>query len=213
MKVKKRELANLKEEVAKKENAFRSTDHIFRLLNLTITRSVTEAVSKLESSLQDKQKEAITPWASDSPLVPWLISSVLFNLAAGVHYLTTSTVSLDKITSAPERATIQQPSYPEYHEELGTMPSIVEDGAGTNLGLAMQLVEEEAGIELGQMQMTGEQAQVEDLGQMQLEGESRPIAMRLEGKEGFSSDRFGQPEQQWVSSSSTKSEFDWSGRL
>ena len=75
MKEKKRELANLKEEVVKKENDFRSRDHIFRILNLTIiARSVIEAVSKLESSLQDKQKEAITPWATDSPLVPWLIS-------------------------------------------------------------------------------------------------------------------------------------------
>ena len=216
VKVKKGELANLKEEVAKKENAFRSRDHIFRLLN-PITRSVTEAVLKLESSLQDKQKEATTPWASDSPLVPWLISSVLFNLAAGVHYLTTSTVLLDKITSALERTTTQQQSYPEYHEELGTLPSIMEDAAGMNLDLALQLVQEEAGVEMVQMQMTGEQA--EDLGQMQLEGESRPTAT---WKEGFSSERFGQPEpssgEQWgwggaVSSSATKSEFDWSGRL
>ena len=213
MKVKKRELVNLKEEVAKKENAFRSRDHIFRLLNLSIIRSVTEAVSKLESSLQDKQKEAITPWASDSPLVPWLISSVLFNLAAGVHYLTTNTVN------TLERTTIQQPSYPEYLEEMGTMPSILEDGAGMNLGLAMQLGEEEAGVG---MQMTAEQGmkQAEELGH--LESESRRIMMRLDGKQGLGSKRFGQQEPsaggQWVwgdaaSSSSTQSEFDWSGRL
>merc|ERR1719382_381523 len=124
VKSKKRELNNLNREVEDKEKTF---------------RSVTDAVSKLETSLQENQKEAITPWASDSPLVPWLISSVLFNLAAGVHYLTTNTVS------ALERTTIQQPSYPEYLEEMGTMPSILEDGAGMNLGLAMQLGEEEAG--------------------------------------------------------------------
>ena len=200
---------------------------------------MTEAVSKLESSLQEKQKEAITPWASDSPLVPWLISSVLFNLAAGVHYLTTNTVSLDKITSTLERTTTQHQTvpgiYPSYQEQqLGSMASIAEEDPGMNLGMAMQLVQEvlqeKQGAEMGQ-QMTAEQDQgmnqveEEPIENMQLKGESRPMPMPLEGKvDGqvsgpVSSKRFGQlePSEQWVwggASSSTKaSEFDWSGRL
>ena len=175
-------------------------------LNKTIIRSVTEAVSKLESSLQEKQKEAITPWASDSPLVPWLISSVLFNLAAGVHYLTTNTVSLDKITSTLERTTTQHqtlpgiyprnPEHQSFQEQLGKMASSVEEDPGMNLGMAMQLVQEvlqeETGAEIGQLQMTTEQGEgmkqmqepSDNTSHMQLEGNNRPMAMRLEGKEG-----------------------------
>ena len=188
---------------------------------------MTEAVSKLESSLQEKQKEAITPWASDSPLVPWLISSVLFNLAAGVHYLTTNTVSLDKITSTLERTTTQHQTvpgiYPSYQEQqLGSMASIVEEDPGMNLGIAMQLVQEvlqeKPGAMMGQ-KMTAEQDQGmnqveeeprENASHMQLKGESRPMPMQLEGKVGgpasgpvsgpVSSNRFGQlePSEQWV---------------
>ena len=187
---------------------------------------MTEAVSKLESSLQEKQKEAITPWASDSPLVPWLISSVLFNLAAGVHYLTTNTVSLDKITSTLERTTTQHQTvpgiYPSYQEQqLGSMASIVEEdpgmNPGMNLGIAMQLVQEvlqeKPGAMMGQ-KMTAEQDQgmnqveepSENASHMQLKVESRPMPMQLEGKVGgpasgpVSSNRFGQlePSEQWV---------------
>ena len=218
----------------------------FFFLIITIIRSVTEAVSRLESSLQEKQKEAITPWASDSPLVPWLISSVLFNLAAGVHYLTTNTLSLEKITSTLERATTQHqtlpgiyasnPEHQSFPEKLGTMASSVGGDVGMNLGMAMQLVQEvlqdEAGAEIVQ-QMTAEQAEgmeqmqepSDNTSHMQLESNSRPMAMRLEtsneaGSE-ISSKRFGQlvpSDDQWVqwggaASSSTNSEFDWSGRL
>ena len=217
----------------------------FFFLIITIIRSVTEAVSRLESSLQEKQKEAITPWASDSPLVPWLISSVLFNLAAGVHYLTTNTLSLEKITSTLERATTQHqtlpgiyasnPEHQSFPEKLGTMASSVGGNVGMNLGMAMQLVQEvlqdETGAEIGQ-QMTAEQAEgmkqmqepSDNTSHMQLESNSRPMAMQLEtsneaGSE-ISSKRFGQlvpSDEQWVwggaASSSTNSEFDWSGRL
>ena len=216
----------------------------FFFLIITIIRSVTEAVSRLESSLQEKQKEAITPWASDSPLVPWLISSVLFNLAAGVHYLTTNTLSLEKITSTLERATTQHqtlpgiyasnPEHQSFPEKLGTMASSVGGDVGMNLGMAMQLVQEvlqdETGAEIGQ-QMTAEQAEgmkqmqepSDNTSHMQLESNSRPMAMRLESNEAgseISSKRFGQlvpSDEQWVwggaASSSTDSEFDWSGRL
>ena len=212
------------------------------MLNITFIRSVTDAVSKLETSLQENQKEAITPWASDSPLVPWLISSVLFNLAAGVHYLTTNTVSLD--ASTMERTTVQHqnvlenhPGYPEIYQRfseeiLGTVPSVLEAGPAMNLDMALQLVQDvirdDAGADIEepmpakQSQGKSPMQEVNDnASQMQLDAESRPVAMRLGMKDigGLSLKRFGQvdPSQQWWgwqgASSSTKSEFDWSGRL
>ena len=213
------------------------------MLNITFIRSVTDAVSKLETSLQENQKEAITPWASDSPLVPWLISSVLFNLAAGVHYLTTNTVTLD--TSTMERTTVENqnvvgnhPGYPEIYQRfseeiLGTVPSILEADPGMNIDMALQLVQDVIRDDAGadkEEPMPAKQSQGknpmqelnDNASQMQLDSERRPVAMRLGAKEiggGLSLKRFGQvdPSQQWWgwqgASSSTKSEFDWSGRL
>ena len=202
------------------------------MLNITFIRSVTDAVSKLETSLQENQKEAITPWASDSPLVPWLISSVLFNLAAGVHYLTTNSISLDKIAKTLERNTIQghHPSQPEHQslpEKFERLPPIEVQEPSMALHLGQKVSTEGSGaVGVGQEQKRREQEYEEGTNKTrkdlpdnvfhmkQFEAESRPIVMHLpNNKVGQVSAEFSEPWEWPASSSSANTEFDWSGRL
>ena len=197
-------------------------------------RSVAEEISNLETSLEEKRKEAITPWASDSPLVPWLISSVLFNLAAGVHYLTTNSISLDKIAKTLERNTIQghHPSQPEHQslpEKFERLPPIEVQEPSMALHLGQKVSTEGSGaVGVGQEQKRREQEYEEGTNKphkgltdnvihmKQFEAESRPIVMHLpNNKVGQVSAEISEP---WgwpgpASSSSANSEFDWSGRL
>ena len=195
-------------------------------------RSVAEEISNLETSLEEKRKEAITPWASDSPLVPWLISSVLFNLAAGVHYLTTNSISLDKIAKTLERNTIQghHPSQPEHQslpEKFERLPPIEVQEPSMALHLGQKVSTEGSGaVGVGQEQKRREQEYEEGTNKTrkdipdnvihmkQFEAESRPIVMHLpNNKVGQVSAEFSQPWGWPASSSSSNSEFDWSGRL
>ena len=195
-------------------------------------RSVAEEISNLETSLEEKRKEAITPWASDSPLVPWLISSVLFNLAAGVHYLTTNSISLDKIAKTLERNTIQghHPSQPEHQslpEKFERLPPIEVQEPSMALHLGQKVSTEGSGaVGVGQEQKRREQEYEEGTNKphkeltdnvihmKQFEAESRPIVMHLpNNKVGQVSAEFSQPWGWPASSSSSNSEFDWSGRL
>ena len=195
-------------------------------------RSVAEEISNLETSLEEKRKEAITPWASDSPLVPWLISSVLFNLAAGVHYLTTNSISLDKIAKTLERNTIQghHPSQPEHQslpEKFERLPPIEVQEPSMALHLGQKVSTEGSGaVGVGQEQKRREQEYEEGTNKTrkdlpdnvihmkQFEAESRPIVMHLpNNKVGQVSSEFSEPWGWSASSSSANSEFDWSGRL
>ena len=195
-------------------------------------RSVAEEISKLETSLEEKRKEAITPWASDSPLVPWLISSVLFNLAAGVHYLTTNSISLDKIAKTLERNTIQghHPSQPEHQslpEKFERLPPIEVQEPSMALHLGQKVSTEGSGaVGVGQEQKRREQEYEEGMNKphkeltdnvihmKQFEAESRPIVMHLpNNKVGQVSAEFSEPWEWPASSSSANTEFDWSGRL
>ena len=195
-------------------------------------RSVAEEISKLETSLEEKRKEAITPWASDSPLVPWLISSVLFNLAAGVHYLTTNSISLDKIAKTLERNTIQghHPSQPEHQslpEKFERLPPIEVQEPSMALHLGQKVSTEGSGaVGVGQEQKRREQEYEEGTNKTrkdlpdnvihmkQFEAESRPIVMHLpNNKVGQVSAEFSEPWEWPASSSSANTEFDWSGRL
>ena len=195
-------------------------------------RSVAEEISNLETSLEEKRKEAITPWASDSPLVPWLISSVLFNLAAGVHYLTTNSISLDKIAKTLERNTIQghHPSQPEHQslpEKFERLPPIEVQEPSMALHLGQKVSTEGSGaVGVGQEQKRREQEYEEGTNKTrkdlpdnvihmkQFEAESRPIVMHLpNNKVGQVSAEFSEPWEWPASSSSANSEFDWSGRL
>ena len=195
-------------------------------------RSVAEEISNLETSLEEKRKEAITPWASDSPLVPWLISSVLFNLAAGVHYLTTNSISLDKIAKTLERNTIQghHPSQPEHQslpEKFERLPPIEVQEPSMALHLGQKVSTEGSGaVGVGREQKRREQEYEEGTNKTrkdlpdnvihmkQFEAESRPIVMHLpNNKVGQVSAEFSEPWEWPASSSSANSEFDWSGRL
>ena len=195
-------------------------------------RSVAEEISNLETSLEEKRKEAITPWASDSPLVPWLISSVLFNLAAGVHYLTTNSISLDKIAKTLERNTIQghHPSQPEHQslpEKFERLPPIEVQEPSMALHLGQKVSTEGSGaVGVGQEQKRREQEYEEGTNKTrkdlpdnvfhmkQFEAESRPIVMHLpNNKVGQVSAEFSEPWEWPASSSSANTEFDWSGRL
>ena len=195
-------------------------------------RSVAEEISNLETSLEEKRKEAITPWASDSPLVPWLISSVLFNLAAGVHYLTTNSISLDKIAKPLERNTIQghHPSQPEHQslpEKFERLPPIEVQEPSMALHLGQKVSTEGSGaVGVGQEQKRREQEYEEGTNKTrkdlpdnvihmkQFEAESRPIVMHLpNNKVGQVSAEFSEPWEWPASSSSANTEFDWSGRL
>ena len=195
-------------------------------------RSVAEEISNLETSLEEKRKEAITPWASDSPLVPWLISSVLFNLAAGVHYLTTNSISLDKIAKTLERNTIQghHPSQPEHQslpEKFERLPPIEVQEPSMALHLGQKVsTEGSGGVGVGQEQKRREQEYEEGTNKphkgltdnvihmKQFEAESRPIVMHLpNNKVGQVSAEFSEPWEWPASSSSANTEFDWSGRL
>ena len=195
-------------------------------------RSVAEEISNLETSLEEKRKEAITPWASDSPLVPWLISSVLFNLAAGVHYLTTNSISLDKIAKTLERNTIQghHPSQPEHQslpEKFERLPPIEVQEPSMALHLGQKVsTEGSGGVGVGQEQTRREQEYEEGTNKTrkdlpdnvihmkQFEAESRPIVMHLpNNKVGQVSAEFSEPWEWPASSSSANTEFDWSGRL
>ena len=195
-------------------------------------RSVAEEISNLETSLEEKRKEAITPWASDSPLVPWLISSVLFNLAAGVHYLTTNSISLDKIAKTLERNTIQghHPSQPEHQslpEKFERLPPIEVQEPSMALHLGQKVSTEGSGaVGVGQEQKRREQEYEEGMNKphkeltdnvihmKQFEAESRPIVMHLpNNKVGQVSAEFSEPWEWPASSSSANTEFDWSGRL
>ena len=195
-------------------------------------RSVAEEISNLETSLEEKRKEAITPWASDSPLVPWLISSVLFNLAAGVHYLTTNSISLDKIAKTLERNTIQghHPSQPEHQslpEKFERLPPIEVQEPSMALHLGQKVSTEGSGaVGVGQEQKRREQEYEEGTNKphkeltdnvihmKQFEAESRPIVMHLpNNKVGQVSAEFSEPWEWPASSSSANTEFDWSGRL
>ena len=195
-------------------------------------RSVAEEISNLETSLEEKRKEAITPWASDSPLVPWLISSVLFNLAAGVHYLTTNSISLDKIAKTLERNTIQghhpiQPEHQSLPEKFERPPPIEVQEPSMALHLGQKVsTEGSGGVGVGEEQTRREQDYEEDMNKphkeltdnvihmKQFEAESRPIVMHLpNNKVGQVSAEFSEPWGWPASSSSANSEFDWSGRL
>ena len=199
-------------------------------------RSVAEEISNLETSLEEKRKEAITPWASDSPLVPWLISSVLFNLAAGVHYLTTNSISLDKIAKTLERNTIQahHPSHSEHQslpEKFERLPLLEAQEPSESFGMALHLgqkvsTEGSSGVGVGQEQKRREQEYEEGTNKphkeltdnvihmKQFEAESRPIVMHLpNNKVGQVSAEFSEPWEWPASSSSANTEFDWSGRL
>ena len=195
-------------------------------------RSVAEEISNLETSLEEKRKEAITPWASDSPLVPWLISSVLFNLAAGVHYLTTNSISLDKIAKTLERNTIQghHPSQPEHQslpEKFERLPPIEVQEPSMALHLGQKVSTEGSGaVGVGQEQKRREQEYEEGTNKTrkdlpdnvfhmkQFGAESRPIVMHLpNNKVGQVSAEFSEPWEWPASSSSANTEFDWSGRL